>query len=60
MVLGANLIPMKKDQVVNICKDGVAGTIMNATASYNLKNNFQQTMSYDEEMVKQILNMNES
>ena len=51
MVLGANLIPMKKDQVINICKPGDTSTI-NFKADYDIKNNFQEELGYDQELVR--------
>lgn len=38
MVLGANLIPMKKDSVMSIVKPG--DSTMNFKAAYDIKNNF--------------------
>eukprot|EP00494_Astrolonche_serrata_P007404 UN07434 len=50
MVLGAHLVPMKKDAVINICKPG--DSTMNFKAAYDIKNNFQDESTYDEELVR--------
>ena len=50
MVLGAHLVPMKKDAVMNIVTPG--DYTMNFKAAYDIKNNFQEGHGYDEELVR--------
>lgn len=57
MVLGANIKPMKKGQVLQMYNSQPQLGNVNSTASYAQANNFQDEMGYDEEFVARVLEL---
>ena len=57
MVLGANLKPSKAGQITSIYQNKTIEGNINPIASYNAVNNFQDEFGYNEEVVKNTLQM---